>query len=311
MATTRRFGIAVSFLVVALAATSAVGWWAAGHRLATRTAVAALGERVPAFFTEGAEAIVHGVSDPDMLRQSGGVELATTEGPNHYFDLELLGGVQVPPTRRRFLELCRDKGLDPAKTGLLPYAVVEWTQRLTVAFAEHRKWPENRYIHAKCLVYAGLLAHYAQDLCQPLHTTVHFDGRTKPDGSSPHTGIHGKMDDLLGRSKLDPTEAAKGIRPQVLEPLLPALLEEIRRSHSLVDRVYALEQQLPTADESWTATPAVDELANERLLACAQMTANLYLTAWQKSAKTKLPDWLDRPPAPYPDSGLRTPDPDP
>ena len=294
MGSARRAVIAVSFLAALFAAVSASGWWAKGHRRVTRVALAALGERLPAFFQQGSEAIVHGVSDPDMLRQSGGRELASTEGPEHYFDIELLEGVTVPPTRRQFLQACREKGLEPDKVGLLPYAVVEWTQRLAVGFAEHRRWPDNPHIHAKCLVYAGLLAHYAQDLCQPMHTTIHYDGRAKPDGSSPHTGIHLKMDDLIGRVQFDPAKAAADIQPRILDSLLPTLLEEIKRSNALVDRVYALEDQLPTPDDSWQPSPDVKQLAEERLRTAAQMTADLYLTAWHRSATIELPDWLDR-----------------
>ena len=294
MPSARRATVAVSFLVAVLAAASAVAWWAPGHRRATRTAIAALGDQVPAFFGEGAAAIVHGVTDPDMLREAAGRELGSTEGPEHYFDIELLDGAAVPPTRRRFLRFCREKKLEPAKVGLLPYAIVEWAQRLTVAFAEHRKWPDNPHVRAKCLVYAGILAHYAQDLCQPLHTTVHFDGRTRPDGASPRSGIHMKMDDLLGRVKLDTSEAAKDVKPRVLDDVLRAVVEEVKRSNAMADRVYELESQLPTKDTSWTPTRPVRELANERLCASARMTADLFLTAWRQSADVKLPNWLER-----------------
>ena len=294
MPAARRATVAVSFLAAVSLAASAVAWWAPGHRSATRTAMAALGDQVPTFFSDGAAAIVHGVTDPDMLREAAGPELGSTEGPEHYFDIELLDGAGVPPTRRRFLRFCREKKLEPAKVGMLPYAIAEWSQRLAVAFAEHRKWPDNPHVRAKCLVYAGILAHYAQDLCQPLHTTVHFDGRTRPDGSSPRSGIHMRMDDLLGRMKLDTTEAAKDVKPCALDDVLPAVLKEIRRSNAMVDRVYELENQLPTKDQSWAPTQPVRDLANERLRASAQMTADLFLTAWRQSAETKLPGWLDR-----------------
>ena len=53
---------------------------------------------------------------------------------------------------------------------------------LAVAFAEYRKWPDNPMIQHKCFLYAGFLAHYAQDMCQPLHLTINFDGLGNPTG---------------------------------------------------------------------------------------------------------------------------------
>jgi hypothetical protein len=296
----RRIGIAVTLVAVMFAAVSASAWWAQGHRRATRTALQALGDRLPAFFSQGSAAVAQSVSDPDMLRHSGGPELASTEGPEHYFDIELLDLKQVPQSRRQFLKMCQDKGLAPAKTGTLPYAIIEWTSRLAVAFAEHRRWPDDEHIRAKCLLYAGFVAHYAQDLCQPLHTTIHFDGRAKPDGSSPGSGIHERLDDLLGRVEFDVNETAAGIEPRVLEPLLPALLKRIQHSNSLVERVYELEQQLPSSAKSWQPSAAVSDLAKDRLAACAQLTSDLYLTAWQRSAAIKLPSWLKRTESPQP-----------
>ena len=72
------------------------------------------------------------------------------------------------------------------------YAVAEWTEKLALAFAQHRRWPENTLVQAECLLTAASLAHYAQDLCQPLHTSVHFDGRALEGGKSPRSGIHEK-----------------------------------------------------------------------------------------------------------------------
>src|SRR5581483_6890740 len=94
------------------------------------------------------------------------------EGPEHYLDSELLKDRPLPPTRYRFIALCAELNLDPSKVGLVPYAIAEGTERLAIAFAEHRKWPQNPYIQQKALVYAGRLAHYSCDLCMPLHTTI-------------------------------------------------------------------------------------------------------------------------------------------
>ncbi len=66
--------------------------------------------------------------------------------------------------------------------------MTEWTFRLTITLAEYRRWPDNPAIRAKCLVYAGILAHCAEDVRTPLHATIHRDGTANENGNSPVLG---------------------------------------------------------------------------------------------------------------------------
>ncbi|MCD6364658.1 MAG: hypothetical protein J7M14_02160, partial [Planctomycetes bacterium] len=183
-------------VLVAIALTGCVSctllaWHEPGHERITREVAALLPPGMPAFFRAGASTIVHCSADPDAFtRPIAPPQLHAAESPEHYFDVELLANQTPPPNRYDFIALCNSKGIKPNHVGMLPYAVTEWTQRLMVAFAEYRKWPDNPHVHTKCLVYAGLLAHYAEDACQPLHTTIHYDGRATADGRSPRSGIH-------------------------------------------------------------------------------------------------------------------------
>lgn len=163
-----------------------------------------------------------------------------------------------------------------------------------MAFAEHRKWPENPHIKTKCLVYAGFLAHYAGDLCMPLHTTIHHDGRARADGSSPRSGIHAKVDSLIEKVALKASDLVAGQKPEAVESVFPAVLAEIERSRALVDRVYALEAKLPPENGPWTPDAEVLQFTTERGRAGARFLGSLYLTAWKKSATIKLPAWLKR-----------------
>ena len=81
---------------------------------------------------------------------------------------------------------------EPNKVGMLPYAIMEYYEKLTVGFYDYRKTPTNSAIPMKCLVYGGMLAHYTGDAAMPLHTTRDFDGRTRPDGTVKQKGIHAK-----------------------------------------------------------------------------------------------------------------------
>jgi hypothetical protein len=283
--------------VLAAMATQAYAWHAPGHDMATCTAVGATEGEMPEFFTKGTDTIAHCSADPDTFtRPIAGKTLHDAEAPEHYFDVEVLPGVILPPSRYDFLEIVYGKKLKPASVGLLPYAVTEWTQRLTVALAEHRKWPDNPAIRQKCLVYAGLLSHYAEDLCQPLHTTIHHDGRAKPDGSSPKTGIHSKVDALIGKLHAPAKEVAAQIKPAACDDVFAAVLAEIDASHKLVDRVYELEKDLPAYEQPIAADSPAQAFATDRLKETARFTASLYLTAWKDSQKVKFPDWHQRPP---------------
>ena len=252
--------------VILTIALPASAWLARGHTLMSKASVALVAGDLPEFFSlpESARAIADASVEADALRDMGEVALRNVEAPNHYWASELLTDWKLPADRIAFYRLCQEKNLTPSKTGTLYYTLLESLARLEVAFAQHRRWPEDPGAKARCLVYAGYLAHFAQDLNMPLHTTIHHDGRTKPDGSSPRTGIHFRMDDLPGRLDLDWNDVITDLHPQVMENPGKAILAQIAASNALVDRVYELNDQLPKRDEEgWTPTPEIRELGLE------------------------------------------------
>jgi hypothetical protein len=289
----------------------AAGWFTVGHARVARSAVYALPREVPRFFREGAWAIGEAAVDPDLLKDRTLPALQAAEEPLHYLDWELLGNAALPADRWAFVALAQERRVDPKGVGLLPYSVIEGVQRLTLTFAEHRRYPENPYIQQKALVYAGWLAHYAGDLEQPLHTSVHHDGRALPDGSSPRTGIHQLVDGLFERAPIDPRALLRDLRVRSHPDAWAAVQAELASSHALVERVYELEPDLraawPPAPAPGTPaaaapppaprppSPAVVAFAAERYRATASFLASLYLTAWEQSAKVQLPRWLERP----------------
>jgi len=272
----------------------ASAWHDEGHYYAAVAAVHAMPEDVPAFFREGSAAIGHSSIDPDAFKHRDVEQLNHCEAPEHYLDLELLKGKPLPPMRYDFLKMCHDMEVDPTKAGVLPYSITEWTQRLTIAFAEHRRDPDNPHIKAKCLVYAGVLSHYAADLHMPLHTSIHWDGRAVEGEPYVGTGIHHKIDAL-------PTKVPYNqIFAEPLPTALPShdiftfTIEELVKSNALVDRVYELEPQVPAQADMSPLQGEVLEFTLERERAAAAFTADLFLSAWRNSANVKMPRWLDR-----------------
>ena len=289
------FGAALALVGLVLTGQCSA-WYGAGHSLVTRMAIDTLQGRLPDFFVTGRDLAAHCSQDPDVFKfQAGSEVLYDTESPEHYFNLELFdANSPLPTTREDFNWWCVRHRMSSSTVGSLPYAVSEWTYRLAVALAEHRRWPNDAAIRTKCLVYAGLLAHYAQEVCMPLHTTIHYDGRVKTGGSSPRTGIHAAVDGLLeqtpplGPVLIDPNEVA------AFPDVLAAVYAQTKAGNALVDHVYELEHNLLNRTAPLEPGSALAEFATGRVRATAVFTARIYATAWAKSLDVVIPTWHQR-----------------
>jgi len=223
--------------------------------------------------------------------------LRDAERANHFIDLEVFAGKELPPTRGEYSRLCWSLKTDADRVGALPYALQEAHERLLLAFIEHRKRPNDEATRAKALYLAGILAHYAQDAAQPLHATIHFNGRAKTARGSPRSGIHVKVDALPEKMKLTAEEIAKDLKkveaPKEGEAPLAISMAAIKESFGLVDRVYELEPKLPASDAEppKDPDPAVRAFTLERCRAGARLTAALWYSAWVRSGKMELPEW--------------------
>ena len=288
----------VILVVVGLSTPIALAWHDEGHVYAARAAVQMLPDDVPAFFRGGVDTIAHCSLNADVNRSDALPQLSAANGPEHYLDLELLDGQPVPETRYDYLALLGRLGVEPAKAGFLPYAIVEKTQALTVAFTEHRRLPDNPHVRMRCLVLAGELSHFTADLHMPLHTTVHFDGRVpEGGGEKAHQGIHARVDALPTKVTYDEL-----FPPMLREPLaivppdrwMGWTTGQLLSSHELVDRVYELEPGIPALADLELTDEAVIDFTKQQMQASADFTAQMLLAAWRASADHELPNWLDR-----------------
>jgi hypothetical protein len=283
--------VIVLLILFPIAAAPARAWWMDGHALVDHAAFRVLPGDMPAFFREGGDIVISYCADPDTLRNRDVPGLSSTEYPEHFIDMEYLAGAQLPRSRREYFDLCHKLKVDPWKAGTLPYAILEWEERLVIAFAEHRRWPNDKRIQAKIFYIAGILSHYAADAGQPLHATVHYDGRAGADYVSPRTGIHYKMDALLNRAGLKEEEIAEGVEIKASADAMALILETINASFKRVDRTYELEGKLPAATGEMSG--AVAKEAREFAIGCgrdaARLVATLMYSAWIASEKIKFP----------------------
>lgn len=272
---------------LALLLTPPVGAWVArAHARIGEEAVRALPDSMPPFFRAGAIEVGKSAVDPDFYRLRDLPQLRNAESPEHYLDVELLEGAEWPPTRSRFLALLAERELDVYQVGTLPYSLAEAVQKLAASFAQVRLDPRDPWARARALHHAGIMAHYSADLCQPLHTTIHFNGRARPDGSSPASGIHHRMDALaeaVFEGGLTEVGSVEG-----LDEIVAAIRREFEASHAEVDRVYELESGLGPEEVSEAALA----LGRERVAASIRFTASLFVTAWKLSGEISLPGWF-------------------
>jgi len=285
--------LSIVFLVLFVCGSSAWGWWPRGHGILTRASVAALPNDAPVFLKAGVGMIAHAAVDPDVAKSRGTLHLEKAGHPAHYFNVELLEGSTLPASRYEFGRLCAELGKTPEQVGLLPYVTAEKTEQLALALAEYRKWPESPFIQNKCLVYAGMVAHFAQEVCQPLNLTIHWNGRVA-DGKSSNTRIHEKIDGLLQNLELKPEAIVAGLVAAPLDSLMGGIVAQIVTEHNKVEQVLEMEKYLVPKDIDWKKEAVVRKFAEAQAKEAARFTAALYLTAWKMSEKIRLPGWIDR-----------------
>lgn len=284
--------VALAVLALVLAGGPGFAWHAEGHRRVAEDAVSLLPPEVPRFFRDGGATVGHGAVDPDLWKLDALAALDDGESPEHYLDVENLRGRAWPADRSGAERLYRRLRIEGKGTGFLPWAILEGIERLAVGFAEHRARPDDPAIRAKCLVWAGWLAHYLGDLGQPLHTTIHHDGRTRVGKPSPRTGVHRTIDGLFERVPFDRRTTLRGLELRPVGDRMAWLRARFDESHALVDATYDL---LPALDgPKGVSDRAVVAYTRERYRETARLTAEAFLAAWELSGEVELPKWLER-----------------
>lgn len=274
-----------SFLITLALTATVAAWWVKGHGTIAEAAAARLPDDVPAFFRAGGKHLAHLAGDPDRWKNPKTPFLRAAEYADHFLDLEDLEGNELPDTRYKASRLIVKLNRLPEKVGMIPYALMEHYERLACAFKDYRDDPKNETVHMKCLVYAGVLSHYTGDCAMPLHTTRDYDGRNQPDGKVTQKGIHAKIDSFPEKFGLTAEEIGRGVEPKHIEDMWGYVQKTIRDSHSHIERCYELDQ----AGAFDKPTPESRAFILERCRAAVQFTADVWYTAWLRSAKLPKP----------------------
>jgi hypothetical protein len=255
-------------------------WWVIGHGSIAEAAADGLPADMPAFFRAAGKQLNHLAGDPDRWKNPSCKHLRAAEAPDHFIDLEHFGDNPLPPDRWKAIALLQKLKKNPEFTGMLPWAIMENYDRLSVAFYDLRAEPDNPAVRAKCIVYAGILSHLTGDCVMPLHTTKNYDGRPDKDGTLLQKGIHAKIDAFPERHGLTAEAIGRSLKANKLDDVWKHVVEQIHASHKLVPRCYDLDR----AGAFDKPTRESRDFILERCRTGAQFTMDLWCTAWHRSA---------------------------
>ena len=286
---TKAFYISAGFLLTSISIccfdTKAYGWWVEGHSRIAEAASKILPHELPAFFRSAGKDLGHLAGDPDRWKNKDLPHLRSTESPEHFLDLEYLDDSPLPIDRYAMLDFLREKKRKATIVGMLPFAIIESHDRLACAFQDYRATPDDPIVRAKCLIQAGILAHYTGDCSMPLHTTKDYDGKPDGNGGFKQRGIHARLDAFPEKHGITAEELARGLTPNEFNALRDRVMDEIRHGHQFVPQTYEL-------DSSGAFEKPTTESRDFVLARCrrgVRFTAELWISAWRKSASLPKP----------------------
>ena len=270
---------------------SSHAWGDEGHRWINLVAAQRLPSDMPAFFRNSATRLSFLGPEPDRWRDAKELFSALREvnGPDHFIDMDKRENfAELPNDRYRYGDWLRAQGKDPKDIGYLPYSILEGYQRIQVMF---RLWRDPQHardreqIEQNIVYYAGVVGHYVADGCQPLHTTIHYNGWStslNPDLNT-REPLHWRFESEYVKAQIKPEDVGGMVSTaQQLRDPFSDIMNFLFESHRQVPELYRLDKMA-----RWHATngsPQSKEFVSKRLAAGSQMLANLWYTAWVNSA---------------------------
>ena len=302
----------------------ALAWDYEGHRIINQLALASLPTNFPAFVQTAAarERIAFLAGEPDRWRNTPELPFKHFNGPDHFFDIDLLGldglradslspfrydflVAQVQGHRARGGGTSADSGKDPDHTksllGLLPWTIVEHEARLKSVFSYLRELQdagtpvEIANAEQNAIYVMGVMGHYVGDGAQPLHTTKHHHGWVgeNPNHYTTNYTVHQWIDGgyLLKyppdyeklRARLRPARAlAAGDSRGSGTNRFAEVMRYLVEQHGQVERLYRLDKEGKISGFRDYSQEGHDFITGQMLKA-AQFLGDLWITAWQQA----------------------------
>jgi hypothetical protein len=285
--------LVVTGMVFAALPPAANAWENEGHRMINRLAASKLPADVPAFLRSPAaiDEIEYLGPEPDRWRSPAEPELSSTQGPEHFIDLELADALgPLPHKRLDFEAKVFAAGQRPEKIGLQPWEADEVWERLKAAMRQYRAMSASGQstiqVEAAIIFYAGWLGHYVGDASQPLHVTVQYNGWTgaNPNGYTTSHQIHHVFEGVFVAANIHSTDVEPLMTPAkaIDGDMFDAYVAYIRTTATYVEKVYQLEK---AGGFTGAGTPESRTFTASRIAAGASMLRDMIYSAWVDSGQ--------------------------
>ena len=221
---------------------------------------------------------------PDLWRISD----REAEAPRHWFEADRFGSTCTPPDGFASIadetEALASVSMARHELGDAPWAVMDLMGRME---ADMRS---GDWEHAGRL--AAAIAHYVEDLHQPLHCSRNYDG-----GLTGQNGIHSRYEmELADRNLLHHALRANLHRIAPIDEPLAALVAWGVESAQIAQEILAHDREAtayaggnPDDDAYYEKMWQLEGARMQtRLNQCIERLASLYLTAWERAGRPEI-----------------------
>ena len=269
-------------------------WGDHGHVISGRAAAVNLPQSMPVFFRTAAPQLTYLNPEPDRWRVDGLTEMNEGHRYDHFINFEAVpaGALDLRDRFEFLAALHRANIAEPERVvGLLPYQILELTQRLETEFRLWRREQPNtqrrRFIEQRIINDAGILGHYVTDGANPHHTSIHHNGWAEdapnPNNFTMDRTFHVRFETHYLGAQIRVTDLVGSVNPtpRFLDDTRAEVLSYLRQSRDRLDELYRIEQASPF--RATTSDARNKQFAVERLLAGVQMLRDIWWTAWVRS----------------------------
>ncbi len=218
-------------------------------------------------------------SDPDNWRI-----FIPDEQFRHYINLDDFASWPFDKLQKKYENFVeRHTAEEVENTGLLPWAVVEYLDLMTVNMKKNR-WPE-------AFVCAYVIGHYIGDAHQPFHTTKNHDGQF-----TGNFGIHKRYEIELTDSRIKEIKVEKAPNVKYISKPVDFVFEILIKSYSNIEQILDADTKyrkyLGKEPEKyykllWEDTKGI---TLQQINSAIYALSCLWYTAWVNAGRPEIPE---------------------
>lgn len=261
------------------------GWGYRTHYQITKQSIIILEKHLDPQFKEYQEYISSNSSLPDIWKSYYDREgYGLAEGPNHFCDYDYLLKLKKGDLDRKFEEVTKDyTTAELRKGGTVIWAIEGYSYLLKRAFEEKN--------FQDAMIYIAVLAHYVEDIHQPLHTTENYDGQL-----TGNTGIHLRYE-IRMMDKFWNQNAIKDYTPERF-PVKDVRSWTIQIIESSIEQVPHLlkADNIARKQDRWYSNTyyevlweETEDITEQQTVKAAKKLSDLIYSIWFESGKPDIP----------------------